>query len=254
LLRRRGQLADAETQLRDTLARARQLGDSALAGIVATNLALVLLDQDDGQGGDEAVTLLQQAFAALQAPDYLLERAAALHNLGEAYCRVDVQQAEDCFRQEVALAGEMRTVGPLIDAHDRLGVFLAEQGRYPEAEASLREAVRLCDGGFEPRRRARTLGNLGALYLRRAQPAGDQAGLRRAVQILTESDRWFGHVDVPQLHAAALDNLGRAQFWLGDREQGVATLRRSIEQFRRWPQGKQRADQIQAELDALAST
>ena len=115
--------------------------------------------------------------------------------------RRDPKLAEDYFRRAEAVARELNDPGALVDAVDRLGGFLAEQGRLADAEAAAARAVRLCERIYDPRRQGRTLANLGAIYLQLASPNYEPDPVRRAADTLAIADRWFAEVDVPQLRA-----------------------------------------------------
>jgi hypothetical protein len=71
------------------------------------------------------------------------------------------------------------------------------------------------------------------------------------LETLQESRRIFSSLKEPALFAPTLESLGRVQFLLGQRSEGVATLRDSMEQYRELPEGERDAALIQRELDDL---
>ena len=95
---------------------------------------------------DEAIATYRRAMAA--QPNYYLNYLS----LGNLYWyRSEFRQAEDLYRHVTAIAPDLST------GHMDLGLALMEQGRFPEAEASLLRALAL-------HRSPEALMNIGGLY------------------------------------------------------------------------------------------
>lgn len=250
LWRRQGQQTRAEAHFRRTLETAICRSEPTLAAIVSINLARVLLDQPTPDRVEEAIGHLRYAVEQLQDPRDQRYLAAAYHNLGDAYARRDPQLAESFFRQDIDLCRQHDDVHELTDALDRLGVFLADSGRYAEALEVHREAERLFPRYADPCRQARVLANLGRAWLGLARRTHDGEGLVGARDVLLRSSRLFSALDEPRLYAPTLENLGRTQFLLGEAAAGTETLRHSIRQYRCWrgADGAAIAAEIEQEL------
>jgi eukaryotic-like serine/threonine-protein kinase len=101
---------------------------------------------DKAHRTDEAIATYRRAMKA--QPNYYLNYLS----LGNLYWyRSEFRQAEDLYRHVTTIVPDLST------GHMDLGLALMEQGRFPEAEASLLRALRL-------RRSSDVLMNIGGLY------------------------------------------------------------------------------------------
>lgn len=258
LLIRRGMRADAEAHFRRTLEQAEAFGDRTLTSVVANNLSRTILDAPTPIAGqrDEAICILRHNIERLTEPDQARHLAATYSNLGDAYAARDPVQAESYFRRDVDICKDFRDDMALVDALDALAVFLTDQRRHAEAEQVYREELALCHRFFDLRRHARGLANLGWCFFRQARPQNsgqkwDTQALDNARRTLAESCKLFSSIDEPRLYAPALENLGRVRYLLEQRSDGVATLQASILEYRKFPDGRQTATEIQSELDEI---
>lgn len=254
LLLRQGYSRKAEHQFRRTLSEARKLRDNVLVGIVSNNLARALLD--DPNGGDknraEAIKLLEANVDRFKKVSEKRHLAVANNNLGDAYSEIDAKKAESFFRRDVEICRELGDILELVNALDRLGVFFTQKERYDQARQAHEEEIKLCRKILHPRSHARALANLGWNYFRDGNRNSDRAAMELARTTLLQSRELFSSLDEPRLFSTLLENLGRVQFLLGDRPAGVATLHKSIQQYRRCPNGQQKAAEIERELNGLA--
>jgi len=152
------------------------------------------------QETEQALHCFERALAGKQDLTYaLLNAAQAASKLGR------LADAERYYRR--AIAADPKSP----DAHNGLGLALAQQNQPSEAEASLREAIRL-KPDFSP-----AWNNLGVLYL--------MAGRReQAIRTLEEGIQSAPADDLLYL------NLGRAYLQTGNREAALAAMRRLLAQ------------------------
>ncbi len=256
LLRRRHRYREAETQFRQTLRRAEALGETTLAGIVANNLAGVLLDpaflsEDRWREGVALLTANEQRF---RAPAQRRHLAVTCNLLGEAYSSRDPARAETCFRRDVLLCREEGDEASTVDALNRLAVFLTRQGRCAEARQVHQEELAMCEGFPFPRRRARALANLGSSCLRDYTERHHPQQLAAALQTLETSCQLFSTLDEPRLFAPTLENYGHALLLSGAESAAVTVLKECVGQYRRLAHTAHLAEQVQTEIDRLEST
>jgi Tfp pilus assembly protein PilF len=259
-LKRTNSVDDALAQFRSALQAAAGLEDPQLLGQISHNIAWSLLERPDpsAEQWQEAVELLTRNETLFTDPAALLDLACTHNLLGEAYAMPgaphrDVALAEKSFRRDVSLCREAGKELPLIDALDRLGAFLVEEGETVAAQRILEEELDLCmHCGEPPRRGARALANLGTCYLRSGyrMPDGKErtATLQRAADRLSQSRRLYRTLDEPRHLAAALNNLGRVLILLGEEDEGVEALRAGIAQYRCVPGMDGKAAEIEAEV------
>lgn len=252
--RRQGRLEAAENRYRRLLADAES--DRTLAGIVRNNLARVILDSSGGskERRREAILLLEENVALLKEPEQRNHLAVTYNNLGDAYSRTDPEKARFYFNLDLKTCRDLNDTPGTIDAMDRLAVFLSDREQYDEAEKLHNEELELCRQSCDIRRYVRALSNLGHTYFKKSMSLlREEAHSCRlkAYDTLKECAKLCSSVRDPRVIATALENLGRVEYSLGYRVEGIQTLRRAIEHYRQWPQGVPIAVSIEQELNAL---
>jgi tetratricopeptide (TPR) repeat protein len=249
---RKGLIDPAERRLREALEISGDLKDPILTGILTNNLARALLERFSPARRDEAIRILEGNLTRLAGAEGFAHLAAAYNNLGDALTTVDSKRAEECFRKDVEICRDTKDEAAVSDALHGLANFLMNQGSYEQAIPLQEQELSLYEHFFDPRRHARALANLGRAHLGRWKKSRDRRDLELALTPMEASREWFLTCpDEPRLFAPALENLGRVLFLLGRREEGMATLKDCILQYRRLPEGGQIAEEIEAELSQL---
>jgi DNA-binding NtrC family response regulator/tetratricopeptide (TPR) repeat protein len=223
-----GDLTRILDDLREAEALAVALDDQPRLGRVLgylTDYFRLMGDPDRAMAYGERARALAGAVG-----DFVLEVAANTY-LGQVlHDRGDYQRAVPLFRQNVeALAGER--------AHDRLGLpqlpsvhqrtclawCLAELGEFPEALARAEEAVSIAESVDQPLSRIVAYSGLGAVHLRRWEPAAAVAALAPALEL---ADAWSVRLWFPRIASA----LGLAQARTGGAAEAVPLLEGAVEQ------------------------
>jgi CHAT domain-containing protein len=194
---------------------------------VLVGLAQVRLSQ---RRFDEALALAERSEAILQANgETVSEAAAAIKNLmgNIALAREDFPAARDRAREQVAIELALKAAGgpdQPVTAYAMLGQALQKLNEYSEAEAALRESVRLARAPDGPLQRGAltALVQLSALLNDRGEP---REALEFAQQALELGERELG-ADAPKL-VPVLYNLAQAQRTLGDLAGALRSFRRA---------------------------
>jgi DNA-binding CsgD family transcriptional regulator len=183
-----------DARFRSALAAAREAGDSSLEVLSLAYLGASLVYMDHTE---EGMVLLDEAMAALaghEVDDFSV--------LEQAFCQLfsacehahDVGRAEEWIRVGEAVAERRRL--PVVSAFCRThyGAVLTAAGRWPEAEATLTEAIRLWGLGQRSGLRSSALTRLADLRAR-------QGRFEEAEHLLTGLE---GEVEAARPLAAAL--------------------------------------------------
>ena len=251
LERRQGMIDVAEKRLRQTLRKSETFGDDTLIGVIVNNLTRVLLDASSKERMEEAIRLLRGNVTRLSSPSQRRHLAVTFNNLADALAVSDPKEAEAFFRADIRISKESKDDLALCDALDGLAGFYMDQGRYCEAQEILLEECAICERFLDLRRNARALANLGRAHFVEWKQSRSPEALWKAHFNLRKSWIIFSSLDEPRLFAPTLENLGRVEYLLGHELEGLNTMKASIEQYQRWPQGKMIAAELEAEIKGL---
>ena len=240
LAEQQGDFAAAETQFRQGLHLARDLGERGREAAILSNLGGVAIVRGRL---DDAERLLADAVAAADAAGDRRRAADALANLGAlAHFRGDTVTALRHHTASLAASREVGdrkgVAGTLLNLLLLLAVDPAQAGR---ARAYADEAMRLCRALGDRRGEGLALSGLGIVAGTAGDPAAAAGLHRQALAIFEEID------DRSDIGRATL-NLGLALLDLGESTEAVAVLRRALAANRETdePQG------IATALDGLA--
>jgi tetratricopeptide (TPR) repeat protein len=181
--------------------------------------------------------------------------AATLGNLGAVYeGRCDYAQAQECFERAARIVDEIADDGGedlaelRLQASSNLGRILRTQGRYAEAEPSIRRALEFAEQRFGPDSMpvAWALNDLGMLGKFAGWFDQSEACYRRALAIL---EKHFGPDSAQS--ASLYHNLGGLEHARGRYEEGEPFARKSVE-LRERALGPDHTD-VAADLAALAA-
>jgi DNA-binding NarL/FixJ family response regulator len=218
-----GDRARKEQHLRDALAVGRALGDAELELVALAYLGASLVHADRTE---EWMVLLDEALAGVagsEVDDFLA--------LQEIFCQLfaaceharDVGRADQWIRVGNAIAARRRLPAVSAFCHTHYGGVLTAAGRWPEADATLTEAVRLWGLGYRSLR-AGALVRLADLRVR-------QGRLEEAEQLLVgltelpEAGRPLAAIELARGNArAALDILERVLEGTDPQSSGTAPL------------------------------
>lgn len=251
VLLRQQKYALSEAQLRVAFEAAQTLGDAILEGIIANNLASTLLETlpSAHDRTAEAVAILEANVERLRCANRLDQLAVAYGHLAAALSGQNPIAAESYYRKDIELCRELGDYLGLADGIDRLALFLAERGRCEEAQNLLNDELGLCQRRFFDRHReGRAFANLGYSFFLQWLSSQDRVRLTWARDSLLQGCALLRAEDVPALLAPALENLGRVQYFLGDCELGLATLKNARQQYQRFPSGQREARRLDDEL------
>lgn len=188
-----------EELLRTALFFARQIGDSELEAVALAYLGASLVHEDRAE---EGMVLLDEALAAVvggEVADFL--------NVEEIFCQLfsacehahDVERAEQWIRIGEAIAERRKLPAVSAFCRTHYGGVLTAAGRWPEAEATLSEAVRLWGLGRRSTLRRSALVRLADLRVR-------QGRFEEAEQLLVGMD---ADTDLEATHPWAAIHLSR---------------------------------------------
>lgn len=240
--RRREALAPSEeaSAIHRQLAQANPAGHLADLAASLNNLSILLAElgrHDDALApAREAVDIYRKLCRADSAADpdlamSLTTLAARLSETGHPDEATPLcTEATDIYRL-LAAAEPGAWLSDLASAVHNLGVALSEVGKHGQALPSLTEAVR-CRRELGARAElAQSLTSLAAVLSENQMPAEALLAAEEAAEIYHEratADPTTYRAD----YASALTNLGVALWEAGDRERGVATTRRSADEYR----------------------
>jgi tetratricopeptide (TPR) repeat protein len=255
ILKRQGQLRQAADHFRCTLNDALEVDDDELIGTVTNNLAssLLAMNPSSEKINADVLDLLTDNVRRLEGCECHRQLAVTFHYLGRLYYSSYPKQAEHWFRRDVEVCRGMNDPLALADALNTLGVFCANRNLHHEADVVHKEEVGLFRGVLDPTRQARALAASGANCLAKGYREKDRASLERACDELHESVAVYRRLDqkAPREHAAALENLGRTYFLLGDTIRGTELMLDAAEMNECWTGGQQIAQRIRDELESL---
>ncbi|GAA2751011.1 AfsR/SARP family transcriptional regulator [Kitasatospora cinereorecta] len=224
LHRMAGELGDAESSLRQSLALQAAEECTHLKISVANELAVVLI-----QAGRpaEALPFYQQAHKISRALGASIGEARLLANMARAYVGLDRhEEAVESARQAVAAARESGNTPCLADTLYQLGVVLRATGSTAEAAEHLREAHGLFQSQQYRFWEGYSLARLAACLL-------DQGQYPEAATAAEESLSIAQEIDAAYCQGLANAALGEALLELAQPARGLACLREAHTVFTR---------------------
>jgi DNA-binding SARP family transcriptional activator len=189
-----------------------------------TAVTLVLLRYLEAGGHhDEAATLHLHALRAAAALGDLRQEAHLETNFAVFLAQQGrYPEAELRLRRAAGLAAEISDPVAQARAFGNLGHVHERQGRYAEATRRLDDAIALCRAAGDATGEARALGNLGQVLLRQDLPGPAAARLRDAVAINRRTGDAVGE-------AYALISLGHIALRQGEHDRAAALCRTALE-------------------------
>ena len=222
-----GNYAAAETNYKRAIALLDKAGDTANAGILSDNLAVLYRETERFDEAEiqhkRALQLLEKALGREHR-----EVGAAAANFGAMLTEAGrYAEAEPLLRRGLAIAEAQSPQDPVSIGIivDNLAGALRQSGRGVEALPYQQRAMSLFEGVLPPEHPtlATARNNLGRLLLDLGRYAEAEIQLRRSLDI---SERLYGadHLNV----AVAAANLGEVYAAMGQREKGRELLRRAL--------------------------
>lgn len=228
-LRSNGMQEEARAILVDSLADFRK-GPAVTPGELAWVLGELGISMEELGHFKEAEAAFTEAYDLRKKdPSDTVQLALAAHNLGDLYRRINkMAQAEELLKQASQLyasrpVNQATTIGTL-------GMLYENEGRYKDAEAELKESLRLDLANLPPDHPdvVRSRNNLGTFYTRMGRFAEAREQLTQCLEI----NRSTFHGDHPRV-AFALNNLGLVDEAIDRNEEALAEYSEAIAMQRR---------------------
>jgi DNA-binding SARP family transcriptional activator/tetratricopeptide (TPR) repeat protein len=235
-------LLAAASHYQNAIAAFEDAGDSLGAALALAYLGEVEIDL---VAYDEAADHLQRALPVFRDAGHPFAEADALASIGLLYFRRgQLAQASDFYRQALAIFGRIDHPTGIANGLVSLSGISMRQGQYSRAIRYLRRALALCRQAGYPRGEIWALRSLAEALTGAGQADAARAELIAALRLAAEAGNTYqeasAHRDVANsYHSAGSTSLAR-EHWL-----------RSLAIFTEI--GAPEADQVRAELDALAS-
>jgi tetratricopeptide (TPR) repeat protein len=226
---RGGRLNDAEASFKRLLALGQAAGDDALVALAAGNLGLVALLRGDLDQAEAQIRQSLACEAGLgeaglgEAAGGATGGGAAVDfgNLGLLYRRRgELDLAEVMHQRALAIEERLGRRGGVADQYGHLGLLHQQRGDLDKAEAMLQQALALNESLGRRAQAAATCGNLGMIARERGQPERALALHRRALAYDEALGRGEGV-------AVDCTNLGILHEELGDQPAACAAWQRA---------------------------